>query len=340
MKLWGQLLKNRAIIDMQIHLVYIGIIAYIKGGVFMPRAARIKDPEAIYHVMARSITEFDMFPADEDKNHFLDLLKICKEKYRCRVYAYCLMTNHFHIMLDTNGFDISKFMKSLNQRYVRYINKKYSRRGHLLAERFNSKIVTNSEYALTVSAYIHNNVKDLPGYSNRVFEYPFSSMGIYLGKLKDRRNLIDTDFILGYVNENDRIKAIKAYTEMVVEKREVGINVKLRKYLEEFAKEQYEYKSYRTVLFRDKKPEEIISKLAEKFGIQDPKEIMHRWKRNSMRVREAVAYALTVFCGLGTKEACVHMKNITGTCLARLVDKGFKQFVNNPDLFKFLIRLD
>jgi hypothetical protein len=51
----------------------------------MPRAARIKEPEAVYHVMARSITEFDMFHDNEDKDMFLELLKACKEKYLCRI---------------------------------------------------------------------------------------------------------------------------------------------------------------------------------------------------------------------------------------------------------------
>jgi putative transposase len=277
-----------------------------------------------------------MFRDDEDKSYFLDLLSICKEKFHSRVYSYCIMTNHFHILLDTNGYDISSFMKSLNQRYVKYINKKYRRRGHLLADRFNSKIVINSEYTLTVSAYIHNNVKDIPEYTNNIFDYPYSSMGIYLGKEKDKRNLIDTEFILGSIDENDRQRALIAYAEMVNEKRETGINTKLRKYLEEFQKEQFVYKSYRTVLLRDRKPEEIINKIAERFGIKDNKEIMHRWKRNSMKFREAVAYALTTFCGMGTKETYGYMKNISGTCLARLSDKGFRQFVNNPVLLKLL----
>lgn len=298
----------------------------------MPRTARIKNPEAVYHVMARSITEFDMFPKDEDKNHFLDLLKKCVEKWHCKVYAYCLMTNHYHILLDTNGFDISSFMKSLNQRYVRYINKKYGRIGHLLADRFNSKVVTNREYALTVSAYIHNNAKDISEYSSKVSEYPFSSMGIYIGKQKDERNLVDKDFILMFVNENDKNCAIKAYIEMVEERREAGTNKELREYIEEFNKEQYEYKSYRTVLLRDRKPEEIIEAIAKKLGITDTKEMMHRWKRNSMKFRETVAYALTTFCGLGTKEACEHMKNITGASLARLSERGFSHFNNETDI--------
>ena len=91
----------------------------------MSRAARIKNPDGIYHVMARSIPEFDLFPSDEDKSHFLDLLQLCKEKYHCSIYAYCLMTNHYHLTIATNGYDISEFMKSLNLRYVKYINKVY-----------------------------------------------------------------------------------------------------------------------------------------------------------------------------------------------------------------------
>ncbi|MDP4094292.1 MAG: transposase, partial [Bacillota bacterium] len=194
----------------------------------MPRAGRIKNPEAIYHVMSRSISEFNLFPENSDKDKFLDILQECMNKYNCKTYAYCLMTNHYHLMLDTCGFDISKFMKSLNQRYVKYVNKTYKRRGHLLDERFSSKIIDSEEYLLTVSAYIHNNPKDLPEYNGKESEYQYSSMGIYLGKRKDKRGIVDTDFILGCVNEADRKEAVKRYEEMVIEHRDIGINRKLK----------------------------------------------------------------------------------------------------------------
>lgn len=258
----------------------------------MPRAARIKEPTAIYHTMSRSITEFDLFPDNSDKEYFLDLLEKYVMKLHCKVYGYCLMTNHYHLIVDPCGYDISKFMKSLNQTYVKYINKKYKRRGHLLADRFNSKIVDTSEYMLTVSAYVHNNPKDLPEYNGKEFEYPYSSMRIYLGKWKDKRRILDTDFILGCVNESDKNKAIKAYAEIVAEKRDIGINKKLKAYLDEFKKEQYEYKSYREVILRDRKPEEIIKLISDKYGIKDTIEMMHRWKRNTMEFRQVVAYTL------------------------------------------------
>lgn len=302
----------------------------------MPRVQRARNPEGVYHVMARSIPEFNLFSSDEDKTHFLDLLQICKEKYHCRVYAYCVMTNHYHILLDMNGYDISKFMKVLNLRYVKYVNKVYKRRGHLLDERFSSKVVEDTEGVLSVSSYIHNNAKDLPGYANRICEYKFSSMGIYTGNIEDKRNMIDQEFILGTINEDKREKAVTAYTEMVLEKGETGINQKLKKYMEEFRKAQYEYKSYRKILFRDRKPDELIQKIALRYGFSDTLEIMNKWNRNSMVFREVVAYALTTLCGMGTKEVCEYMKNITGTCLARLKEKGFFIFKNDKELMKLL----
>jgi putative transposase len=303
----------------------------------MPRAARMKEPTAIYHIMSRSITEFDLFPDNSDREKFLDLLQECMQKFHGKIYGYCLMTNHYHLIMDTCGCDISKIMKSLNQKYVNHIKRTYKRRGHLLAERFTSKIIDTDEYLLTVSAYVHNNAKDLPGYGGRESEYPYSSMGIYLGKMKDRRNIVDTDFILGCVNESNKSRAIKAYGEMVVERRDAGINRKLKQYLDEFRKEQYEYKSYREVILRDKRPEEIISILAEKYKIKDISGLMHRWKRRTMEFRQVVAYTLTVFCGLNVREVCKYMHNITGSCCAKLCNKGFEVFSKNSEIKSIIL---
>jgi putative transposase len=305
--------------------------------IVMPRAPRKKDPTAIYHVMSHSITEFDLFTDNADKEYFLNLLQKYNAKHNCKIYGYCLMTNHYHIILDTCGFDISKYMKSLNQSYARHINNTYKRKGSLLAERFKSKIIDSDKYLMTVSAYVHNNPKDLPGYNGREFEYPYSSMGIYLGKVKDRRNLVDTDYILGCVNEIDRDKAIKAYSEIVIEKRDIGINSKLREYLEAFEKEQYEYRSYRKVILRDKKPEDVIKLIAEKLGIEDINILMHRWKRNALQFRQITAYALNNFCGLSINEITKQMHNISHSCCAMLSNKGYEALRANNHLRECLI---
>ena len=192
---------------------------------------------------------------------------------------------------------------------------------------------------MTVSAYIHNNPKDIPEHNEKEFDYQYSSMGIYLGKTKDKRELVDTDFILGCVNETDKNQAIKAYTEMVVERRDIGINMKLKEYLDEFLKEQYEYKSSRSVFLRDIKPEELIAKIAVKLGIENTIEIMQKWKRSTMKFRSVVAYTLTTFCGMGVKEACQYMYNITGSCYAMLSERGFKEFKESEEIRDIIIGL-
>ena len=135
--------KNTTQIDKLFQLGYNDYKNIFLEDIIMPKGPRKKDPEAIYHIMSHSIAEFDLFPDITDKEYFLDLLQKYNTKYDCKIYGYCLMSNHYHIILDTCGFDISKYMKSLNQSYVRYINKTYKRKGHLLAERFKSKIIDN-----------------------------------------------------------------------------------------------------------------------------------------------------------------------------------------------------
>ena len=93
----------------------------------MPRKAREKHNEAIYHIMCRSESEFLLFRESIDKDYYLGLLKKNSDKYKCSIYAFCLMDNHLHLHLDPKGFDISKFMHIMNTSYVLYYNRKYKR---------------------------------------------------------------------------------------------------------------------------------------------------------------------------------------------------------------------
>ncbi|EYE87421.1 hypothetical protein Q428_13335, partial [Fervidicella metallireducens AeB] len=107
----------------------------------MPRLARQKKEDAIFHVMARSISEVDLFKDDEDKLNYLALVKKYQKTYEFRVYGYCLMDNHLHLIIDANGADISRIMHSINFSYAQYFNHRHKRHGHLFQDRFKSKMV-------------------------------------------------------------------------------------------------------------------------------------------------------------------------------------------------------
>jgi len=166
----------------------------------MPRAARIKSTDSIYHIMVRSVGETILYKEEADKNKYLALIKRYQQTFNFKVYAYCLMSNHGHIILDGNGADISKIMHGINQCYAQYFNKKYSRHGHVFQDRFKSIIVNNDRYLIALSQYIHNNPRDIGGYEDKLEQYKYSSLGIYLGIREDNFDIVDTSFINGILD--------------------------------------------------------------------------------------------------------------------------------------------
>ncbi len=142
----------------------------------MPRIARVKINSAIYHIMVRSISEIQLFKEREDKLKYFSLIRKYQLKYKFKVYAYCLLDNHGHILLDCNGADISRIMHSINFCYAQYFNHKYKRHGHVFQDRFKSKIIDTNEYLSMVSAYIHQNSIDVVKTKERVLKYEFPSM--------------------------------------------------------------------------------------------------------------------------------------------------------------------
>ena len=177
----------------------------------MPRKARLKRHDAIYHIMCRSLPEIKLFKNDKDKEYYIKLIARYIDKYKCSLYAFCVMNNHVHMHMDTKGYDISKFMHSLNTAYAIYYNKKYNRYGSVFQGRFKSKILNTDNYNLAVSAYIHNNAKDIEGYKNKEEEYPYSSYGTYLGITDKFDYLIDMSFILELFHTKNKNYLRKSY---------------------------------------------------------------------------------------------------------------------------------
>ena len=141
----------------------------------MPHIKRILLKNACYHLIVRGNQKQKVFSSKEDCIVYLSLLKKFKHKYSFRLYAYCLMPNHVHLLgeIDNLGF-LSCFMHDLNRTYTLYFNKKYNKVGHLWQGRFRSKIIAKDKYLLDCITYIEYNplraniVKTLQ-------EYPWNS---------------------------------------------------------------------------------------------------------------------------------------------------------------------
>ena len=111
-----------------------------------------------YHITTRGNQRQKVFIRDEDYEKYLEKLKKYKRKYHFRLYGYCLMPNHIHLIGEIdNKENLAKFMQGINRAYTAYFNKTYRKVGHLWQGRFNSKIITKDEYLITSINYIELN---------------------------------------------------------------------------------------------------------------------------------------------------------------------------------------
>lgn len=124
----------------------------------MARAPRITIPAYPHRIIQRGNNRAATFFADADYRFFLDCLRQAKIKCQCRIYAYVLMTNHFHLLVEPAEVgDLGRFMQSVGRRYVRYVNRTYGRSGTLWEGRFKSAATSRDEYLIACSRYIELN---------------------------------------------------------------------------------------------------------------------------------------------------------------------------------------
>lgn len=166
----------------------------------MPRQARKQSESGIYHIMLRGINQQQIFEDEEDNQKFIEVLKDCKLISGFKVYAYCLMGNHIHLLLKVENENLEQIFKRIGARYVYWYNWKYHRRGHLFQDRFKSEPVEDDAYFLAAVRYIHQNPVQA-GIGGP--EYKYSSYNDYLHPKEDQ--LTDIDFALDLIGKDQYI---------------------------------------------------------------------------------------------------------------------------------------
>ena len=102
----------------------------------MARRPRVFAPGLLYHVIARGNQRRKTFLSDDDYRAYLERLERYRAKFRLRIYAFCLMPNHVHLLLETGSTPLSKFMQGLQQSYTQYFNRRHRKVGHLFQGRY------------------------------------------------------------------------------------------------------------------------------------------------------------------------------------------------------------
>lgn len=122
----------------------------------MPRKPRMTHP-GYYHVINRGVERRNIFLETEDFEQFMDILQVMQDNYHISLHTFCLMSNHYHLLLETHDENISEAMRTLNSNYAEWFNRKYSRSGHLWQGRYKSYILFDDKHFWNVAQYIERN---------------------------------------------------------------------------------------------------------------------------------------------------------------------------------------
>jgi len=124
--------------------------------VSMPRRLRI-ETLGYHHVYNRGVAKSNVFVDDKDKAKFIELLASIAREYKFNIHAFCLMDNHYHILIQNSRENLSTGMRQLNAQYASYFNKRHNRVGHLWQDRFKSWYILDNKYLFTLFKYIESN---------------------------------------------------------------------------------------------------------------------------------------------------------------------------------------
>jgi len=187
----------------------------------MSRPLRIQFPDAWYHVMNRGRRGDQIFKDKRDYFAFIELLKDCVEMWNLRVAAYCLMGNHYHILVQTPDANLSRCLRHINGVYTQHFNRAHGLDGHLFRGRYKSILLDSDSYLLELIRYIHRNPLEA-GMVISLESYPWSSHKGYLSR-SDKWDWLHKDYVLKiFSNKNN--EALKRYRAFVLKEVPEEIN--------------------------------------------------------------------------------------------------------------------
>ena len=183
----------------------------------MPRLLRLILPGTAVHIVQRGNNRAACFRQDADYLVYLSHLRELSRKYECALHAYCLMTNHVHLLMTPDTADgCTGLMRDLGQRYVQYFNRRYERSGTLWEGRFRSCIVESARYVLACYRYVESNPVRA-GMVSHPGSYPWSSHGANTGAHADPHLEAHPEFLALAAEEKQRFASYRDLFEVEVD---------------------------------------------------------------------------------------------------------------------------
>ncbi len=186
----------------------------------MPRQPRLDYPGALQHVIGRGIDGLYIFKETKDKREFLKRIKDRLAENSLQIYAWCLMDNHFHCLIQTGKTSLAEFMRSIMTSYAIYYNKNHKRRGYLFQNRYKSIVCEADAYLLKLISYVHlNPVKAGMVSFSELKQYAWTGHKELMTTQEEK--MIDRDEVLGLFGRTEK-QALEGYTDYL--KKELNSN--------------------------------------------------------------------------------------------------------------------
>ena len=306
----------------------------------MARPLRIEYPGAFYHVINRGLERREIYRRDIDKEYFLELLESLNEKYGVWVHSYILMSNHYHLYLETPNGGLSKIMRQLDGSFTQKFNKRYNRVGPLFQGRYKATLIDQDSYSLQLSKYIHLNPLKA-GMVKKLEDYKWSSYPAFLGKA-DAPKFLKTRWLLSQFHTSQR-KARNALKNFTLQ-------------LEEDKDWSPEKEAYKGIILGDSgfvsqiqdsylsnKSDPEIPKLKASQKQLTPEQVekdVAQFKLNSKLSHKLIIYALKQYSPLTLKQIAEHLGGLHYSSITKITKRLEEQALNDKSINKLLLKID
>jgi len=309
----------------------------------MGRAWRIEYKGALYHLMSRGNDGQHIYLNDADRNLFLETISKMSERFKMDIFAYVLMSNHYHLLVRTNHANLKKAMQWFGTTYTRRFNNRNSKSGHLFQGRYKSVLVQNNAYITQLSCYIHRNPLRA-GIVSRLIDYKWSSYPIY-AYAKKGPDWLSTQVIWSYFKGSNKHKQyrekVQKYAEeekRLLEDFHHGMILGAKKFVNRIRKQflpdiPHNDLPQQKQLAKDIKLDDLLNKIAKIVQLDIDKCVQaKRLHGTDKHKRDLIVYFLWNK-GLVTNEKIGQLFNVSCSAISHSV-KIFKEKINNDKKVK------
>ena len=242
----------------------------------MSRPLRIEYENAFYHVMNRGRGRENTFLNDDDFKYFLYCIEQASLRFNIEVHSYCLMTNHYHLLIKTPDANLGRAMKHINGLYTQYFNRKHNTDGALFRGRYKAVLVDADNYLLHVSRYIHRNpIETSTPLVDDLAKYQWSSYSAFIKRVAVPKWLV-RDFIFSLQGKKRKYTAYKQFVEFE-NSEEISAFYRAKKLLsvlgcEDFIENIKDYiatsNSESKLVIKNYSADDVIAYVAKQFSIE------------------------------------------------------------------------